>query len=81
MTFTAIDFNATPAERVADLDARILDARRVQYNASQMRRSAGVFAAESILEGLYAERDAITAAHPGADHAGRLITARRRMAR
>jgi hypothetical protein len=78
--FTALDPNATPAERVADLDARILDARRVEWNASQMNRAAGVFAAERILKGLYAERDAIVAEHPTADYDGRVIAARRRIA-
>lgn len=67
-----------PAERIADLDEHILHARRVQWNASQMNRASGVFAAERILESLYVERDAIVKAHPEADAAGRLIGARRR---
>ena len=79
--FTALDLNTPPAERVADLDERILDARRVEWNASQMNRAAGVFAAGRILDGLYAERDAIVAEHPTADYDGRVIGARRRMAR
>lgn len=79
--FTALPADMTPAERVAEIDERILDARRVEWNASQMNRAAGVFAAGRILDGLYAERDAIVAAHPAADYDGRLIAARRRAAR
>lgn len=79
--FDAINPAASPAQQVADLDNAITDARRVQYNASQMGRSRGVFAAEGILTALYTERDAITTKHPEADYDGRLINARRRMAR
>jgi hypothetical protein len=78
--FTALN-NLTPAERVAELDESIHSAKLVQWNASQMHRASGVFAAERILDGLYRERDAIVALHPAADHDGRVIAARRRAAR
>ena len=73
--------SADPAERVADLDESIHSARVLQWNASQMHNARGVFRAERILEALYAERDAIVAAHPAADRDGRLIGARRRASR
>lgn len=53
--------NLTPAERLAEITEAIDNARRLQWNASQMNDARGVFAAERILEGLWAERDAIVA--------------------
>jgi hypothetical protein len=73
--------SSDPAERVADLDESIHSARVLQWNASQMHNARGVFRAERILEQLYAERDAIVAAHPSADHDGRVLGARRRASR
>jgi hypothetical protein len=59
--FTALDPDASIEERIAEISERILDARRVQWNASQMNDARGVFATERILDGLYAERDALVA--------------------
>lgn len=78
--FTALN-GLTPAERVAELDESILSARRLAWNASQMGDAASFGRVDRLLDGLYAERDAIVAAHPAADYDGRLIAARRRTAR
>ena len=59
--FTALDPNATPEQRLAELKDAIHSARTLQWNASQMHNARGVFAAERILDDLYAERDAIVA--------------------
>jgi hypothetical protein len=57
--FTAIDPDATPKQRLAELADAIHSARTLQWNASQANNARGVFAAERILDGLFAERDAI----------------------
>ena len=77
--FTIVPTN--PAERVAQIDESIHSARVLQWNASQMHNARGVFRAERILEQLYAERDAIVAAHPAADRQARVLGARRRATR
>lgn len=59
--FTALDPDASIRERLAELADAIDSAKRVQWNASQMNDARGVFATERILDGLYAERDAIVA--------------------
>ena len=46
-----------------------------------MHNARGVFRAERILEQLYAERDAIVAAHAAADRQARVLGARRRATR
>jgi hypothetical protein len=75
MEFTAVPTD--PAARIVQVLDSIQDAKRLQWNASQMRRAAGVFAMERTLEGLYTELDGLTAANPAAEHEARLIRARR----
>ena len=74
-------FSTLPAdavERVVDLDARILDARRLAWNASQMGNAASFGRVDRILDALYAERDALAPANSDLDRAARLVAARRR---
>jgi hypothetical protein len=59
--FTALDPNATPEQRLREIAEAIHSARTLEWNASQMNDARGVFAAGRILDGLYAERDAIVA--------------------
>jgi hypothetical protein len=59
--FTALDPDASIRERLREIGEAIHSARTVQWNASQMNDARGVFATERILDGLYAERDAIVA--------------------
>ena len=59
--FNALDPDATPEQRLDEIKAAIHSARTLEWNASQMNDARGVFAAGRILDGLYAERDAIVA--------------------
>ena len=68
-------------ERVVDLDERILDARRLAYNASQMGDAASFGRVDRILDALYAERDGLAPAGGKIDTAARLVAARRRTSR
>lgn len=79
--FTAVNTTANPAERVADIDEAVLDARRLAWNASNMHDAAGYGRLDRLIEALYTERDAITAVHPRADAEGRILAYRRRVAR
>lgn len=77
-------FDAVPdsiLERVVDLDARILDARRLAWNASQMGDAASFGRVDRILDALYAERDGLAPRGGDLDNAARLIAARNRAAR
>jgi hypothetical protein len=51
----------TKQERITQLEAQIKSTRKLQYNASQMRRASGVFKCERQLEKLYRELDALRA--------------------
>ena len=74
------DFATLPTsvlERVLDLDARILDARRLAWNASQMGNAASFGRVDRILDALYSERDGLAPAGGDLDNAARLVAARR----
>jgi hypothetical protein len=66
------------SERIADLEERILDARRLAWNASQMGDAAGFGRIDRILDALYAERDGLADRYPEEAAHGRVIAARRR---
>ena len=59
--FNVLDPYASLEQRLVEVRESILSARRVEWNASQMDHARGVFGAERILNGLYAEEDAICA--------------------
>ena len=59
--FNALDPDATPEQRLDEIAQAIHSARTLEWNASQMNDARGVFAADRILNDLYAERDAIVA--------------------
>lgn len=50
----------TKEQQIQILKVQILNAKQIQWNASQMRRASGVFAAQRELETLYRKLDALT---------------------
>lgn len=59
----ALKYSPMPADNaymdnIANIEAQIADARRIQYVASQTRDAGAVFRVEDILTRLYADLDA-----------------------
>lgn len=66
-----------PTTRLVELADSILETRKLEWNASQMRAASSVFRLGRILDAQIAERNALAKAHPDAYREARLIVARR----